>query len=919
MSKVDFNGGRWLKCDLHLHTPASLCFKDRGVTAEQWVDRCLEQKLDCVAVTDHNTGEWIDKIKTVADQKGLIVFPGVEITCDTAKVHLLILFDRDKDTTYVDDFLIECGISRSEFAQTTACSQKTCLEIADIAAKHNAVVIPAHIDEFNGLGCISKASVSSMFAKQNVNAAQYVYEEFVQPKLLVAADTVSSYNAAYGNPNPAIGMDTIKGYYYCVQEAIRKNICLVTFSDNPDDVTSSKHNLAGIGKRYTWIKLDKNPTLESVRQAFLFPDRVKNCFDSQFSPYKEPDLWIRSIEIQDTLLTKTPLKVEFNPQLNTIIGGRGSGKSSIFRFLRGAFNKIKDIQGLPEIIEEQEQFFRKPQQDKGVLKDESVIVVEFVREGSIFKVTYNKDGLDIQKKENGTWVQVTDKNYIQFFAFEQYTQKQVFAISKNTNALRELIDSSSESIKRMKEEKQQLINDYITAKQQLKQAKVSRSRIDMLDTEIKDLKQKIESFKSSNIADIVKRQEMFSKQQTALEAFFLVLQTKIDNIAKSSDNFNIGLDYNQFNDSHKAEIEALVAPVLSELKQWALDTRESAFAHNVKIMETYQKLQGTAFEKDKAAHNELLVRTQESLEKSGINEISSFQVYSNRMQSKEKEKEELLLTANQIPAIESRLESILDAIYARTQEITDMRQSIVKELSTDKVQVLILSKADENKFIRQFREIIQKDKSYDGDINIVRSTCFPQKSVDFRQAYGGVINDLYKQKDGGTSQLGFDGYFSRVTKTLDDEQWARLETLIPDDNIDVKYKPNGSSLFKSIVSASAGQKTTAVLTFILSQGKLPLLLDQPEDDLDNRLVCDLIVEKIKKIKNHRQIIVITHNANIPVIGDAEYIVSMDSSSRYLKVHSKGMLENREVKTEICEIMEGGEDAFKLRAERYGNI
>ena len=902
MSKIDFIGGRWLKCDFHLHTPASLCFKDRSVTAAEWVDRCLEQALDCVAVTDHNTGEWIDKVKPVAEQKGLIVFPGVEITCDTAKVHLLILFDKDKGTTYVEDFLIECGISRSEFAQTTACSPKTCLEIADIAAKHNAVVIPAHIDEFNGLGCISKASVSSMFAKHNVNAAQYVYKDFIQPKLSIDAETVLRYNAAYGNPNPSIGMDTIKGYYYCVQEAVKKNICLVTFSDNPDDVTPSKHNLVGIGKRYTWIKLDKNPTLESVRQAFLFPDRVKNCFDSQFNPYKEPDLWIKSIEIQDTLLTKTPLKVEFNPQLNTIIGGRGSGKSSIFRFLRGAFSKIKDIQDLPEIKEEQEQFFRKPQQNKGVLKDESVIVVEFVREGIIFKVTYNKNGLNIQKQENDTWVKVTDKNYVQFFSFEQYTQKQVFAISKNTNALRELIDSSSESIKRLKDEKRQLINDYIAVKQQLKQAKASKSRIEMLDTEIKDLKQKIDSFKSSNIADIVKRQEQFSKQQTAIEAFFLVLQTKMGNIAKASDNFNISLDYNQFNDSHKAEIEQLVAPILDEIKQWASDTCQSALVYNTKIMETYQKLQETAFEKDKDAHNELLVKTQEDLEKCGINEISSFQEYSNKLQSKEKEKEELLHSASHIPAIETRLSSILDAIYARTQEITDRRQSIVKEMSTDKVQVLVLSKADENKFIRQFRDIIQKDKSYDSDINIIRSTCFPQKPIDFRQVYNGVVNDLYTQKAGGASRLGFDGYFSRIAKSLDDEQWARLETLIPDDNIDVKYKPNGSSHFKSIVSASAGQGP-----------------GQPEDDLDNRLVCDLIVEKIKKIKNNRQIIVITHNANIPVIGDAEYIVSMDSSSRYLKVHSEGMLENKEVKTEICEIMEGGEDAFKLRAERYGNI
>lgn len=144
MSSIDFNGGRWLKCDFHLHTPASLCFKDRNVTPEQWVDRCLEQGLDCVAITDHNTGEWIDRVKPVAEQKGLTIFPGVEITCDTAKVHLLILFDREKGTTEVGDFLIACGIRRDTFAQTTACSPKTCLEIADLATQHGALVIVTH-------------------------------------------------------------------------------------------------------------------------------------------------------------------------------------------------------------------------------------------------------------------------------------------------------------------------------------------------------------------------------------------------------------------------------------------------------------------------------------------------------------------------------------------------------------------------------------------------------------------------------------------------------------------------------------------------------------------------------------------------------------------------------------------------------
>ena len=82
--------------DLHLHTIASKCFQDETVTPEQWVDRAIEQGLNCVAITDHNTGTNVDAIKDAARGKNLTVFPGVEITCDTAKVHLLILFDVTK-------------------------------------------------------------------------------------------------------------------------------------------------------------------------------------------------------------------------------------------------------------------------------------------------------------------------------------------------------------------------------------------------------------------------------------------------------------------------------------------------------------------------------------------------------------------------------------------------------------------------------------------------------------------------------------------------------------------------------------------------------------------------------------------------------------------------------------------------------
>jgi len=139
---------------------------------------------------------------------------------------------------------------------------------------------------------------------------------------------------------------------------------------------------------------------------------------------------------------------------------------------------------------------------------------------------------------------------------------------------------------------------------------------------------------------------------------------------------------------------------------------------------------------------------------------------------------------------------------------------------------------------------------------------------------------------------------------------------MPEDEIEVSYKQNGSRTYKLLSNASAGQKCSAILTYILSHGKIPLLLDQPEDDLDNHLISDLVVERLRKCKEERQIIVVTHNANIPVNGDSEYIVALDSNSNYINILTSGTLEENSLKTEICNVMEGGEDAFKMRSKRY---
>lgn len=920
---IKYIGSRWLKCDFHIHTPASQCFNNKEVTPKMWVQTCLEHGLDCVAVTDHNTNGWIDAIKAAAEGTTLTVFPGVELTCDTSKIHLIVLFDKDRTSQNIYDFLIRCKIESKDFASPEAYSNLSCLDVLSIAKEYGALVIPAHIDEFNGLGLLSKKTIEELFAREEILAAQFVNHELANSDIVLDEDYAKEYNERYGRAEGAIGLEQIKGYFSCVQSAIRNGISLVSFSDNPDEEDPKKHGLFGIGKHYSWLKMSESPTLEGIRQALMIPERVKNCFESKYAPYKEPNLWIKAIEVKGTTLTKKDdtFRIEFNPQLNTVIGGRGSGKSSVFRFLRGTFHKVNDICTLSDIREEQEEFFQKPVDERGVLKDNTNVTVEFIRDGIVHKVEYSyNSGTKIYRFENGTWNEVLDKGYLDFFAFEQYTQKQVFAVARNTNALRELIDSGSEEIAALKRDKENLALEFITEYKKLKKAEGCRPRIGILNTEIKDLRLKIDSLKGSNITELALRQNRFSILHERIENYFGIMQSNLSRL-KASSEINVFPDFNEsdFDESHKKEINDLLTPLKVASKSLNEEIKDSIQELHRQIELSYSILQKTQFETDRVKHNEEFENKKKELQEHGIDDINNYQKYAERLKVKEEELEELLKITAEAQSLREQLSLLKNSLYDRQTEITQKRQMIVDALSTDKVQIRVRKWSDKKKFIHQFREVIQREKGYDNGLNIIDKQCFGTRPIDFPSAYGQIIDDFYKMKDGNDSVGGFDGWMARLIKELDDEQMAKLETLIPDDQIDVLYKPNGYGNFRSIVSASAGQKTTAVLTYILSQGEIPLLLDQPEDDLDNRLVCDLVVDKIKKIKEKRQIIVITHNANIPVIGDAEYVISMDSNSRYLNIHTEGVLEDSAVKQEICDIMEGGEDAFKLRALRYKSI
>ncbi|MFN6103416.1 MAG: AAA family ATPase [Planctomycetaceae bacterium] len=120
--------------------------------------------------------------------------------------------------------------------------------------------------------------------------------------------------------------------------------------------------------------------------------------------------------------------------------------------------------------------------------------------------------------------------------------------------------------------------------------------------------------------------------------------------------------------------------------------------------------------------------------------------------------------------------------------------------------------------------------------------------------------------------------------------------------------------YKDSLSLSTGQKCTTILPILLLFQGVPLLIDQPEDNLDNRFITVGIVDNLRKAKQHRQIIFVTHNPNIPVLGDADRVFVLDSDGSQSRKANEGTVE--QCKSEIVTLLEGGEDAFKARQSRY---
>ncbi len=909
-------GSRWWKCDLHVHTPASYDFVDSTASPEEWVQAAIGAGVEAVAVTDHNDHRWVSKVQAAAKGTGLIVFPGVEITV-SGGIHLLALLDPQATGDAIAAVLGACGIRPDMFGKPEAYSPSSFLDVAEIVAKQG-ICLAAHADDADGLlrklvkvaadgGTSGDRTLQDIITSQNLLGVEV---DVGEATLLAYVDNTKSGYERSGGPLPLL-----EG--------------------------SDAHRPGEIGRRFTWIKMSR-PDLEGLRLALLDgPLSVRRGTRAVTNPNDCATDLIESIEIVNAKYVGrgNPFVIPLSPWLNCIIGGRGTGKSSVLEFLRIAMRREDELAQLPEQCRKEFEKYRQVsegRQDDGLLTPNTIFRVVFRRNSSRFRIQWSQKG-DVEPIEEGgqfAWEQ-TPGDVRSRFPIRIFSQGQIFEMAARPNALLRIIDeSSSVHFDSWQMEYGQEEKRFLSLRARVRELEANTREEARLRGALDDVRRKLQVFEASEHREVLSRYQAAERQQRALEewdkGFGEVLRHLEDlptvlvteelppgvfpeDPASTSPERGVRQAISQAERTLgeiRAEIAGLGRRARHALEQVRIALESPPWSdHLASARQRFEQLRGT-------------------LAKAGAGDPSEYGRLVQERQRLETQLKDLEGRKNMIAEVQKEASSSLNRLGRLRATLSDRRREFLQEVlgTNEYVQIKVIPYGDSGDCERRLRESIGRTDdtfqdqiwSDDGKKGILQDLYHktpPDRSTKgFLEDLGGVKTRLVKAAQGGEDP-SLHGKFIAYLRKLPPEALDRIELLFPEDAVRISYRSRPGEELRPIEQGSPGQKSAAILAFLLSHGSEPLVLDQPESDLDNQLVSELIVNQLRQIKAKRQMLVVTHNPNIVVNGDAELVLPFDVKGGQTCVIDGGGLQEKAVRDEICRVMEGGREALERRYRR----
>lgn len=911
---MNWIGSRWWKFDFHNHTPAS---DDYGkgpnqaqymqITHKDWLLNYMRQGIDCVAVTDHNSGAWIDPLKQALkelasesheDYRPLYLFPGVELTVQ-GNIHILAIFGEDKTTSDIDS-LLGAVRYRGTKGKSDGCSECSAVEVIDEIARSGGLAIPAHVDQASGLFTVCTGNT---------------LEQVLDNKCVFAMEVT---DLAKAKPQLYIG----------------KNLnwaeILGTDSHHPSGTGNQRYP----GSHFTWVKMSE-PSYDGLRLALVDGAlSLKRSDNFTGDPNIHGQLAIESIVVDDAkyLGRGQSLSCQLNPWLNTIIGGRGSGKSTSLEFLRIALKRKGEI---PKSLEKEFTKYSqtsKDRQDEGLLKDSTKITVGFRKDGGRFRITWsNTDDIYSIEEETapGVWC-ASEGDIAQRFPVRIYSQKQIFELAKHPQALLQVVDDAPEVNHRDWQLKwDELVSKYLSLRAQEREVQAGLQEESVTKGQLEDVKRKLDVFEKAGHADVLKAYQLRQNQSKAMDSWVTTWEDSAEQVRDISGSLlpaELDLQYFDIGNADDKELFDTIKDIRATFEK--LQTEMNSIAQRIDdVKNSWNQTRsdlGISKRITAASHEYNALLGQLSAADAG--DPSAYGVLVKQRQDFEDKLKGFDKKRETLAQHQKSAEEYLVKLHEHRALITKLREDFLKDtlVGNSYVQINVIPFGNKITVEEEFRNLIGRSGGgFDRDIGVVDGDegllayLTQDQSNTMDDKIEKIKSSLLAIHENDTMAVESckDRRFVSLIQGLTPEQIDRIQCWFPGDSLDIRYSLKNGESFKPVEQGSPGQKTAALLAFILSYGNEPLILDQPEDDLDNHLIYDLIVTQLREIKQKRQVLVVTHNANIVVNGDAENVIALDIRSGQTRIVAQGGLQEPSIRDEICRVMEGGKEAFTQRYKR----
>ena len=911
LSEWKWVGAKWWKFDFHSHTPASEDDYGKGpdqaqhknISHKDWLLNYMRQGIDCVAITDHNTGAWIDPLKQALQDlkceehpefRPIYLFPGVEISVH-GNIHILAILDTNKATSDIDS-LLGAVRYRGTKGKSDSCSECSAIEVIDEIAKADGLAIPAHVDRINGLFTTYTGNTleqvldsKEMFSIEVTDVAQAKPQLYIDKKL---------------NWSEVLGSD----------------------SHHPSG-TVGQHCP---GSHFTWVKMSK-PSYEGLRLALIDGTlSLKRSDRFTGNPNTHAQIAIENIVVDNAkyIGRDKSFSCKLNPWLNTIIGGRGTGKSTLLEFLRIALNRKGE---LPDSLEKEFAKYSLPsknRQDEGLLTDSTVISVGFWKDGARFRIIWSNTGDKYTIEEEitpETW-NTSEGDIAQRFPIRIYSQKQIFELAKQPQALLHVIDDASTvNYRDWRFEWEELVSKFLSIRAQEREIQAGLQEESVIRAQLEDVKRKLDIFEKTGHAEIFKTYQLRQYQSKAIDSWEnswegfaeLARSTSAKLLPPELDSKYFDLD-----NSEDKELLIAIENVRTSFKK--LQSEISAIAQQIDDTKSawIQARPNLAISKNIAIINQEYTDLLDQLSAADAGDPSEYSVLVKQQHDLEEKLKGFSNKRDAIAQHKKNAENCLNKIYEHRIKITELRKNFLDNTLTGNsyVQISVIPFGNKVTIEDDFRNLIERSSGFDRDIGTVDGNegllaTLAQDShknmLEKVEALKSLLLAIHANDSTAVAEARDRRFVSHI-QGLAPERIDRIQCWFPDDSLDVRYSLKNDKNFNSVEQGSPGQKTAALLAFILSYGSEPLVLDQPEDDLDNQLIYDLIVTQLREMKQKRQVLTVTHNANIVVNGDSENVIALDVKAGQTRIVAQGGLQESSIRNEICRVLEGGKEAFDQR-------